>query len=432
MLALALALTLTTIEGSMYDAAVTDLTAENFDSLVINSAETWLVKFYAPWCGHCKSSAPAFSKAAKKLLGVARLGVVNCDDHAALAQRFDVNGFPTLKLFKGEGRSRGPSDYNQARSSKAFVDHVKYAMPSFVARVKPSGLDAFFNDLPSLPHALLFTDKSSTSPLYKGMSARFRGKMAFGEVRKTDADADLLSKYSVHKFPTLLTFGKGDAEAETGRKFEGAMDPASLEKFFTSVVAGTDGEVEEAKTEEKVFAQPQAYSGDVMDIVGSKQYESVCDARKDGRLCGLAVLPGGLQHQLVNGLKTLAQRYQYDNMAFAVLDCAAEGGVFADWLGIDREKGGFIIMKARKRKFATLEGELDEETVGRFLDRVVGGDARFKKITTDLPEWVVEEPVKDNLDDEKNETKEESDESGQCGTEPPKDGSSCGASKEDL
>lgn len=445
-LALALAL-ISAAQGGMYADQVIELTPQNFDKLVTETAETWLVKFYAPWCGHCKSSAPAFSKAAKKLDGVAKLGVVNCDEHQQLAQRFGIQGFPSLKVFKGDGKkARRPSDYNQARSSKAFVDHVKYVMPSFVARVKPTGVDAFFKDLVKLPHVLLFTDKSATSPLYKGMSARFKGRVSFGEVRKGDAN-DLVDTYAVSSFPTLMAFKAGESAPEGSVKFQGAMDPKSLDTFFANVARGdgnytgeseATGDDDEEKRE-KVFAQPKAYSGDVYSIVGTRQYEEICDARKDGRMCGLAILAGGLQHALVGELKNIAEKYQYDNLAFAVMDSSVEGGdKYAELFGVG-EEGGFLVMRARKRKYALLaqQGEVTADGIKAFLDRIVGGDGRFKKLAGDLPEWKVEEKAGDDSSEDStsegstSEESEEGEDEGRCGTEPPKDGGTCGAGSEE-
>ncbi|CDF34893.1 Putative protein disulfide-isomerase, PDIA-2 Endoplasmic reticulum lumen [Chondrus crispus] len=432
--------------AGMYGEHVVELTASNFDKMVMQSTETWLVKFYAPWCGHCQSSAPAFTKAAKKLDGVAKLGVINCDDHSSLAQRFGVKGFPTLKIFKGDGSAaRRPSDYNAGRSAKAFVDQVKYVMPSFVARVKPSGLDAFFKDDHRLPHVLLFTDKSSTSPLYKGMSARFKGRVAFGEVRKTDA-ADLVKKYSVKSYPALISFKAGESDPEHASLFSGAMDPTSLHNFFESVVGNKDippGEpAAEKEPAEKVFAQPKAYSGDVSIISGTKAYEEQCGSRNDGRMCGLALVPGGRTHTLFGDLKPIAEQYQYDNMAFAILDSTIDGGRdFASLFGISSDVGGFIVMRARKKKYAALEAEdgPSKSAISSFLDRIVGGDGRFKKLSSELPKWEVKEPEKEGAGDSNetdngaSEPKDESNESsGQCGTEPPKDGKSCGDPKEEL
>lgn len=46
---------------------VVDLNPNNFDRLVINSDEVWIVEFFAPWCGHCQQLVPEYQKAAKAL-----------------------------------------------------------------------------------------------------------------------------------------------------------------------------------------------------------------------------------------------------------------------------------------------------------------------------------------------------------------------------
>lgn len=46
---------------------VIELTPSNFDKLVTNGDEVWVVEFFAPWCGHCQQLVPEYQKAANAL-----------------------------------------------------------------------------------------------------------------------------------------------------------------------------------------------------------------------------------------------------------------------------------------------------------------------------------------------------------------------------
>ena len=72
------------------------LTKENFDEIVLGSAEPILVDFWASWCGPCMMLSPIVEELSK----THKVGKVNVDEEMALAQRFGITSIPTLLVFK--------------------------------------------------------------------------------------------------------------------------------------------------------------------------------------------------------------------------------------------------------------------------------------------------------------------------------------------
>ncbi|KAF0894643.1 hypothetical protein E2562_001938 [Oryza meyeriana var. granulata] len=107
--------------------AVLTLDADSFDDAVAKHP-FMVVEFYAPWCGHCKKLAPEYEKAAQELsrhdppIVLAKVDA-NDDKNRPLATKYEIQGFPTLKIFRNQGKNI--QEYKGPREAEGIVEYLK-------------------------------------------------------------------------------------------------------------------------------------------------------------------------------------------------------------------------------------------------------------------------------------------------------------------
>ena len=80
------------------------------DSSMLRTHDVFAVEFFAPWCGHCQAFSPTWKEVGRLSCGASptlRIGVVDCVAHPKICQDFEVQAFPTIRVFREQAPWHG-------------------------------------------------------------------------------------------------------------------------------------------------------------------------------------------------------------------------------------------------------------------------------------------------------------------------------------
>jgi len=206
-----------------------------------------LVEFYAPWCGHCKKLAPEYVQAAASLSPKGlRIAKVDATVEKALGDRFKIQGFPTLKFFRGSAESI--SEYGGGRTAEDITSWViKKSGPATVAVADRAAADALVAASSVVFVGVFGEDNSALRAAFEAEAAKAE-ESVFALAPLSEAAAFGASGEGV----VALNNFEGEANQVA---YGGAADAEELATFFTAhslpvVVAFSQ------KTVQKIFAGP--------------------------------------------------------------------------------------------------------------------------------------------------------------------------------
>ncbi|CAF0979424.1 unnamed protein product [Adineta ricciae] len=120
------------------------LTSSNIDS-ILSSHEVVFINFYANWCRFSQMLDPIYNELADKVArefpqhGLIAIGKVDCDAENAIALKYHVNKYPTLKLYRHGVMTK--REYRGARQADAFMDFLKKQVETSITKLaSPSDL----------------------------------------------------------------------------------------------------------------------------------------------------------------------------------------------------------------------------------------------------------------------------------------------------
>ena len=77
---------------------ISELTSQEFHKKIAKGS--WVVDFWAAWCGPCKILGPIMDEVAKDVKDSVNIAKVDVDAEQDLAQQYEVMSIPTVIFFK--------------------------------------------------------------------------------------------------------------------------------------------------------------------------------------------------------------------------------------------------------------------------------------------------------------------------------------------
>jgi len=81
------------------------------------------VKYYAPWCGHCKKMAPMYVELAEELAAADNLVLAEMDATANEVEGVNIQGFPTIKFYPANNKAG--VDFSGDRTRDGILEYLK-------------------------------------------------------------------------------------------------------------------------------------------------------------------------------------------------------------------------------------------------------------------------------------------------------------------
>jgi len=383
------------IEAMKHD--IQQITQSNFDGVIGKFRDSAVSSL---WFFKEDSKADAafldeYNKVATDLKGMAKICAISCTDWPVFCDKQGIKETPAIMMYPTNPMPA--FKYEGKLETKAVSAKVARFIPDFATKIDKDNVDAFMTTDPSKPKVLLFSNKKTPPTIWKALSSEtvFKRTAKFGFV--TEDQKEIIARFKVKSFPTVVM--QRGSKAEVRETYKGEMKFTALKDWVNlhsesgmgDKVSSAGGGKEESVEEAKPWLVQE------VPELTAKSHNDICF--KGEGLCVIYLKDGDLSQQETEMLTGLSKKFTSQ---------LSDRGAKMKWmwmnLAVEAEyKKLFepavlpsaVVFNPHKRlRFAKLDHGEDNEVKGdeqgltNLMDKVLGGDARFKIVPGQkLPSW---------------------------------------------
>lgn len=333
-------------------------------TLLLSRKNIWFVYFFKQGDQNYEQYVKTMIEFADKTQGLFNGGAVNCIEDEEICDEYDVSHTPSIVFF-GENEK----DYNQYGGKIDFNSLFNYAtkrMSYYVNEVSKDKLNDFFSKRPEKYHVLLFTSKSATPSMYKGLSKYFINKLIFGEIKQTEEE--LIKLFKIKNFPTLMVIL--DEEKNKYDQYRGKITYEDVKKYLEKY-SNKKRDVQNTKVKEMTY---NLYN--TLGTCSNSDAKSICliyltkgskPAKKDLKI-----------------LESISEKYENDHIKVFYLDLKKNKYFFESFDDVDPLICQAIIVKGKRRKYISLDKDEFNQNINNVVDNIISGGGNFKKLSRGL------------------------------------------------
>eukprot|EP00932_Pfiesteria_piscicida_P007803 SRR837773.1801.p2 GENE.SRR837773.1801~~SRR837773.1801.p2 ORF type:complete len:420 (-),score=230.03 SRR837773.1801:189-1367(-) len=335
-----------------------------------------------------------YNKAAKDLKGMAKVTAISCTDFPVFCDKQGVKETPAIMIYPTNPMPA--FKYEGKMESKAIMGKIGKLIPDFSTKLTKDNVDTWVTTDPTKPKVILFSNKKTPPTIWKALSSEtvFKRTVKFGFV--SEDEKDLIAKFKVKKFPAVMM--QRGAKAETKESYTGEMTFAALKDWVNlHSESGMGDKVAGAGAKEESVEEAKPWLVQEVPELTAKSHNDVC-FKGDG-LCVIYLKDGDISAQETEMLTGLSKKFTSQlsdrgaKMKWMWINLAIETN-FKDLFEAPVLPSAVVFNPHKRLRFTNLDhGENneikgDEQAISGLLDKVLGGDARFKVVKGQkLPAW---------------------------------------------